>query len=211
MNKKRLPRAIRPTAAEKSETGRTPTAGQRAETASARPAMAKEAAGSAELGKGSSFMAQEVTSPDATFPDPRRAIAEKLVERFSLWSGAAGLIPLPLVDLATVGGVQIQMLRRLSRIYNVPFSANRGKALIAALAGSMIPASSGLGAVSLIKSVPVAGTVVSALAMPVLSAGATYAIGMAFIEHFASGGTLLDFNPPDYREFIEVQKAKHRA
>ena len=42
--------------------------------------------------------------------------------------------------------------------------------------------------------------------MPVLSAGATYAIGMAFIEHFASGGTLLDFNPRDYREFIKAQK-----
>ena len=42
--------------------------------------------------------------------------------------------------------------------------------------------------------------------MPVLSAGATYAIGKAFIQHFASGGTLLDFNPPDYREFIKAQK-----
>ena len=39
--------------------------------------------------------------------DSRRARATKLVERFSLWSGAAGLIPLPFVDLAAVGGVQI--------------------------------------------------------------------------------------------------------
>jgi uncharacterized protein (DUF697 family) len=211
MNKKRLPRAIRPNAAEKSEAGRTRTAGQPAETASPRPAMAKEAANSVEPGKGPSIVAPEVTSLGATLPDVSHAIAEKLVERFALWSGAAGLIPLPLVDLATVGGMQIQMLRRLSRIYDVPFSANRGKALIAALAGSLIPASSGLGAVSLIKSVPLAGLVVSALAMPVLSAGATYAIGMAFIEHFASGGTLLDFHPPDYREFIKAQKAKYRA
>ena len=42
--------------------------------------------------------------------------------------------------------------------------------------------------------------------MPVLSAGATYAIGKAFIQHFESGGTLLDFNPPDYKEFIKAQK-----
>jgi hypothetical protein len=40
----------------------------------------------------------------------------------------------------------------------------------------------------------------------VLSAGATYAIGKAFIQHFESGGTLLDFNPPDYREFVKAQK-----
>jgi uncharacterized protein DUF697 len=45
----------------------------------------------------------------------------------SLWSGAAGFIPLPLVDIAAVWGVQLQMLRRLSEIYGVPFSENRGK------------------------------------------------------------------------------------
>jgi uncharacterized protein (DUF697 family) len=208
MNKKKLPRAIRSTAAETSEAAGTSAAERRAEKVSARPALAKEAVRSAD---GTAIFARGGTSVDAASPDLLRIIAENLVERFSLWSGAAGLIPLPLVDLATVGGVQIQMLRRLSQIYDVPFSANRGKALIAALAGSMIPASSGLGVASLIKGVPVAGTVVSALAMPVFSAGATYAIGMAFIEHFASGGTLLDFNPPDYREFIKAQKERRRA
>ena len=29
-----------------------------------------------------------------------------------------------------------------------------------------------------------------------------------FIQRFASGGTLLDFNPPDYREFIKTQREK---
>lgn len=147
-------------------------------------------------------------SPDAADTmESRRASAVKLVERFSLWSGAAGLIPMPFVDLAAVSGVQIRMLGRISQIYGVPFSANRGKALIASLAGSMIPVSSALGAASLVKSVPVVGAAVSAFAMPTMSAGATYAIGMVFIEHFASGGTLLDFHPPNYREFIKAQKA----
>jgi hypothetical protein len=44
--------------------------------------------------------------------------------------------------------------------------------------------------------------------MPAFSACATYVIGKVFIQHFASGGTLLDFNPPDYREFIKAQKEK---
>jgi len=170
--------------------------------------MATETTGSAEPGKDVSIVAREITLPDVieTPQDDRRTIAVKLVERFSLWSGVAGIIPVPFVDLAAVGGVQIQMLRRISRIYGVPFSANRGKALLASLAGSMIPAISGMGAASIVKSVPVVGTAVSAILMPALSAGATYAIGMAFIEHFASGGTLLDFNPAEYREFIKAQK-----
>jgi uncharacterized protein (DUF697 family) len=142
----------------------------------------------------------------AMAPDSRRIAAIKLVERFSMWSGAAGLIPLPFVDLAAVGGVQIRMLSRISQIYGVPFSENRGKALIAGLAGSAIPMSSAVGAASIIKSVPLVGSVISAVAMPALSAGATYAIGMVFIQHFASGGTLLDFNAGDYHAFVKSQK-----
>jgi uncharacterized protein (DUF697 family) len=137
---------------------------------------------------------------------PREEVASQLVKRFALWSGVAGLVPFPGIDVLAVGGLQLQMLRRLSQIYEVAFSQNRGKALIASLAGSLIPASSGIGAASALKAVPVLGTVVSGFVMPVLSAGATYAIGKAFIEHFQSGGTLLDFNPPDYQEFVRAQK-----
>ena len=58
------------------------------------------------------------------------------------------------------------------------------------------------------KGLPVIGTAIGALTMPVVSAGATWVIGKVFIQHFASGGTLLDFNPPDYREFIKTQREK---
>ena len=130
-----------------------------------------------------------------------------MVDRFSLWGGAAGLIPLPLVDVVAVSGVQLQLLRRLSQMYGVPFSENMGKSVLASLIGSMIPATSGMGVTSALKGVPIIGAL-SSLVMPTLSAGATYAIGKVFVEHFDSGGTLLDFNPPDYREFIKVQKEK---
>lgn len=58
---------------------------------------------------------------------------------------------------------------------------------------------------------PFLGTLASSIVMPTLATGATYGIGMAFIQHFVSGGTLLDFNPPDYHEFIKEQQAMHRA
>lgn len=153
-------------------------------------------------------MAPKSTDKDETSdtPESRNAEASKLVDRFSLWSGVAGLIPAPIIDVFAVGGLQLQMLNRLSQIYGVPFSENRGKALIASLAGSWIPATSGIGAASSLKFVPILGTIVAGFVMPVLSAGATYAIGKAFIKHFESGGTLLDFNPPDYREFVKASK-----
>jgi uncharacterized protein (DUF697 family) len=142
----------------------------------------------------------------AEVPEQRDQAASKLVDRFAVWSGVAGLVPLPVVDVLAVGGLQVQLLRRLSQIYGVEFSENRGKALIAALAGCMIPATSGMGAASALKAIPVVNILAAGFVMPVLSAGATYAIGKAFIQHFESGGTLLDFNPPDYREFVKAQK-----
>src|SRR5712691_9566622 len=167
--------------------------------------MAQETTGSGAQGTAGPAAA-EMTD------EQRDEEATKLVDRFSLWSGAAGLIPLPLVDIAAVGGVQLQMLRRLSEIYGVPFADNRGKSIIAALAGSVLPASTatttGIGVASALKAIPGVGTVMASLTMPVFSAGATWVIGKVFIQHFASGGTLLDFNPPDYREFIKAQKEK---
>src|SRR5215469_10867481 len=149
---------------------------------------------------------EAMASTSSDVPEPRDQAASKLVDRFALWSGVAGLIPLPVVDVLAVGGLQIQMVRRLSQIYDVEFSENRGKALIASLAGALIPATSGIGAASVLKTVPVIGTIAGGFVMPALSAGATYAIGKAFIQHFATGGTLFNLNPTDYREFIKRQR-----
>jgi uncharacterized protein (DUF697 family) len=149
---------------------------------------------------------EAMASASIDAPEQRDQVASKLVDRFAIWSGVAGLVPLPVVDVLAVGGLQVQMLRRLSQVYNVEFSENRGKALIAALAGCMIPATSGMGAASALKAIPVVNILAAGFVMPVLSAGATFAIGKAFIQHFESGGTLLDFNPPDYREFVKAQK-----
>ena len=144
----------------------------------------------------------------------REEAASQLVDRFSLWSGAAGLIPVPLIDVIAVGGVQFQMLRKLSEIYEVPFNDNRGKSAIASLAGAIIPASTATTTAmtfgTLIKGVPGFGSAIGALTMPVYSAGVTYVIGRVFMKHFASGGTLLDFDPPDYREFIKQQQERFR-
>ena len=159
-------------------------------------------------------MATESTDSGTTpmTDEQRDEAASQIVDRFSLWSGAAGLIPVPFVDIAAVGGLQLQMLRRISEVYGIPFSSNRGKSIIASLAGALIPASTAtttaMSVGSLMKGLPGVGTVVGALTMPVFSAGATYVIGKVFIQHFASGGTLLDFNPPDYREFIKSQQEK---
>jgi uncharacterized protein (DUF697 family) len=159
-------------------------------------------------------MANEPTD-SGTIPltdEQREEQASQVVDRFSLWSGAAGLIPLPIIDIAAVGGVQLQMLRKLSEIYGIPFIDNRGKSVLVSLAGAIIPASTATTTAmtfgSLIKGIPGIGSTIGALTMPVYSAGVTFVIGRVFMKHFASGGTLLDFDPPDYKEFIKAQQEK---
>jgi uncharacterized protein (DUF697 family) len=170
--------------------------------------MAQKPMASTAPGKSEAVTTKHSDASDslAMTPERRDELASKLVDRFAVWSGVAGLIPVPIVDAVAIGGLQLQMVRRISQIYGVAFHENRGKALIASLAGAMIPTTSGIGAASIFKVVPVVGTIASAVVMPALSAGATFAIGKVFIQHFASGGTLLDFNPPDYRAFLKAQK-----
>jgi uncharacterized protein (DUF697 family) len=199
MNKKILPKAIRPVGADIAGAGVAPAATKPAPMPPPRPAPAAVQARTA---------ATMEATPSSVTDDARRARAVKLVEYFSSYAGVAGLIPVPFLDLAAISTLQFQMLRRLSHIYEVPFSAHRGKAVIAAVAGTMIPASSGIGFASLTKSVPIIGPAVNAFVVPSLAAGATFAIGMAFIKHFATGGTLLDFNPPDYREFLKAETGR---
>jgi uncharacterized protein (DUF697 family) len=198
MAKKTLPKAIRPGVVSAGTSDPDPRVSE----------PVPEGASYSAARQASSIPAMDVTEIAA---GERKARARKLVERFSLWSGVAGLLPVPVVDLAAIGGVQLQMLRRISQIFDIPFSKNRGKAIMASFAGTMIPASTGLGVASMIKAVPVAGTAIGALTTPALSVGATYVIGMAFIEHFASGGTLLDFEPPDYQEFIKANMASGKT
>jgi uncharacterized protein (DUF697 family) len=215
VNKKKLPKAIRPVTAktivpiedEIATETTAPVAQQNQSQSSGKSADTVEAARkSVETAQKEAVTTKTAASPRKieVARDARRAQAAKLVERFALWSGVAGLLPIPFVDLAAVGGLQLQMLRRITQIYDVAFSENRGKALVASLAGSMLPATGAIGVASLMKGVPILGTTVSSLTMPGLSMGATYAIGIAFIQHFSSGGTLLDFDPPNYREFIKA-------
>ena len=52
---------------------------------------------------------------------------------------------------------------------------------------------------------PFVGYVVGGLSTPLLAGAATYAVGKVFIQHFESGGTLLDFEPAKVREYFRQE------
>ena len=129
-----------------------------------------------------------------------------ITKKYMWWSMGAGLIPVPFVDWAAVSGVQLKMLADLSKIYSVPFHANRGKAIIGSLFGFLLPHGMACGLIgSWLKAIPLVGVLAGAPAMAAFSGAAAWALGKVFIQHFESGGTFLDFQPEEVREYFKAQ------
>ena len=133
----------------------------------------------------------------------REARAREIVDRHVVYAAAAGLLPVPLMDAAAIAAVQVAMLRSLADHYEVPFSRDRGKVLVTALAGGVVPATAGQGAMRfLMQRVPIAGTVFSYATVSVFASAATYAVGRVFITHFESGGGLDDVDVERSRQGV---------
>lgn len=131
--------------------------------------------------------------------------AIKVVDRYMWWSMGAGLIPFPWLDMIAVSGVQLKMLAEISAIYDVPFQANRSKAIMGSLVGSIVPGAVSYGsAVTFLKGVPGVG-LIGAATMVLMSRATAWALGKVFIQHFESGGTFLDLDPDKVRDYFRTQ------
>lgn len=126
---------------------------------------------------------------------------DKIVKYHVLGSMGVGLIPIPLADMVVLTGVQLNMLRKLAKAYDIPFSKDAGKHAIATLIGGSVPVAAGGPAASLIKTIPIIGQSVGVLVMPVFAGAMTYAMGKVFVQHFESGGTFLNFKPEQVKEY----------
>lgn len=132
------------------------------------------------------------------------AMVGSIIRNHIVWSMGAGLIPLPIADIAAVSAVQLDMVKQMSRLYDVNFDEMQGKTLITTLVGSSMAR---VGA-SAIKLIPGIGSLVGSVAMPVLSGASTYALGQVFKQHFETGGTFLDFDVDRLRKYYSEQFEK---
>jgi len=133
---------------------------------------------------------------------PSKEETDRIIRRYVWASMGFGLIPLPLIDFIALTGLQLLMLRKLARLYNVPFRKDKVKNILSALIGGAFPpAVSGPLAASIAKGVPLIGQTAGAVTMPVIAGAATYSVGKVFVQHFASGGTFLTFDPEEVRAY----------
>jgi uncharacterized protein (DUF697 family) len=139
-------------------------------------------------------------------PEELHAAADHLIRQYTLAGMAVGLVPIPLVDMAALLGVQLKMLHALAGLYDIEFKADLGRSAVGSLIGSAVPTNlSPALAASLGKLIPGVGQTLATGSLVVLNGAATYALGKVFTQHFAAGGTFLTFNPEAVRDYFEAQ------
>lgn len=150
-------------------------------------------------------VAEEVTE-EQTEEQTRAEQANRIVRNYTLGAMGASLVPIPMLDLAAITGIQLKMLHSLAKMYDLPFKKDLGKSLIASLIGGYIPfVTTGTLASSFVKFVPFIGQGLALISMPILAGATSYAVGKVFIQHFEAGGTFLDFDPEEVREYFAEQ------
>jgi uncharacterized protein (DUF697 family) len=120
----------------------------------------------------------------------RQEKAQEIIKNHVMWAMGAGALPLPIIDVAAVTAVQLDMLKQLCAMYEVNYLESSGKSLISAIAGSTLAK---IGA-SFIKGIPVVGTLLGGVSMAAMSGASTYAMGQVFVNHFEKGGSIFNFD-----------------
>jgi uncharacterized protein (DUF697 family) len=123
----------------------------------------------------------------------------------------AGLIPLPLVDLAAITAVQLKMGKELAEFYGVDYKEDQIKGIVVSLIAAYTATSAAsVTAAAAAKSIPVLGAVFGVITLPVVAGGLTYAVGKVFIQHIESGRTFISFDISEVQAgFLrEVEKGK---
>lgn len=120
----------------------------------------------------------------------RASQAKSIVNNHIVWAMGAGVIPVPVVDIAAVAAIQIDMLKKLSSLYQVNFDEERGKSWLSILSAGFASRV----AANALKLVPGVGSVIGGGAMAITSGASTYALGTVVSGHFARNGTFEDLD-----------------
>jgi len=126
--------------------------------------------------------------------------SNKIIKSHMVMAMGAGLIPIPIADVIGVGAVQLDMIRQISKIFDIDFKDVQVKAIITSLTGSSLAR---IGASSLVKFIPGVGAIAGGVSMAAFSIASTYALGEVTKKHFESGGTFVDLNPENLKDYYE--------
>lgn len=137
----------------------------------------------------------EVIDPEPSAERTLKALkVSNTIDNHVLAAMGVGVVPIPLVDLLGVAGLQMHLLNKIAGVYGLSCSSEMGKKLIASVTGGVVSAYAAYPLSMLLRSIPVVGWTLGAGSRSILAGATTYAIGRVFAQHFDRGGTLLDLD-----------------
>lgn len=149
--------------------------------------------------------ADQTAKMESKVPEIPKHEIDEIIRKRVYAAMAVGMVPIPLLDLAGMSAIQIEMVHALAKKYGVPFRPSLVKAIVGSLLGGFLPVAFAPAVASLSKFIPVIGWTASGVSMSLIGGAITYALGNVFGSHFESGGVLLDF---DVKKWRNVFKSK---
>lgn len=132
---------------------------------------------------------------------------DHIIKKNVIWASAAGAVPIPLIDIAAVTSVQLDMLKSLCYAHDVAYSSVKGKALISSISGSLIARYWA----SLIKTVPGIGSWLGIFSMSIMSGASTYALGKVFEKYLKEEGSLDKIDKEEAQKMFRREFRKGRS
>ena len=138
--------------------------------------------------------------------------ADACIRRHVLAAMGFGLFPSAIVDVVALTAVEVQLIRGLARVYNVPVPQRLVAYKI------LLSVASGLGVAyfsakmsAAARSLPLVGQVLYLSAFSLLSGAVVYAVGKVIQEQFESNGALLDMKSGKMRELFKAKLEEGKA
>ena len=153
-------------------------------------------------------------SPDAALaigrelPAYRREAAQRVIRNATLVGLAAGLEPIPFIDIPILLGTQLRLVLRLGALYGEPMddeaAKSRAREMVATLLGGL---SLRLLAEQAAKAVPIGGDFIAGA----IAAAATWSIGQVALEYYEGNGRIAPKRLRElYRGFYDRFRKDHK-
>ena len=124
-----------------------------------------------------------------------RSRGEELAKLYANWAAASGGIPVPLIDIAIITGVQVRLVASLADLYGVSISKHRARlALLSITGGGTAVAAGGVAKIALPGTISIVGsatksaigfgTVLGSIAIGAFAYSSTILLGRLFMDAF---------------------------
>lgn len=122
-----------------------------------------------------------------------------------------GFVPVPLVDIAGLTAIQLELIHALANAYGVEFQKERVKSIISSLCGGVLSVATVPFFASIFKSIPVIGTTAGGATISIVGGASTYAIGKVFDRHFREGGNLMNLDVQETKTYFKTKLEEGKA